>query len=203
LHLKTEEPELHSGELPFVGMRAGAWVPKFWKICALVLESQGKTLADWLGEDEARKAEAASQTVKTADVVEGKFRTAAEAFESAYKTDEDKRRVRTTTKFLDTTLQTLFGRSTADAYQARQCPVCKCEGAVSGERWSEEISAAEDADEPWMELVETVYVTSGFRCKVCNLKLDGREELDLAEIENQFVITEEREPDYEPDYGND
>jgi len=54
-----------------------------------------------------------------------------------------------------------------------------------------------------MELVETTYITSGFRCVVCQLKLDGRDELDLAGLEKQIVIPEEREPDYEPDYGND
>jgi hypothetical protein len=46
-------------------------------------------------------------------------------------------------------------------------------------------------------------VTSGFRCTVCQLKLDGREAMDLAGVEKEFVLTEEREPDYEPDYGND
>jgi hypothetical protein len=195
--------ELHSGELPFAGMREGAWIPKFWRVCKLILDAQGKTLTDWLGVEEAAKAEAAIQTVKTAEVVEGKFRTAADAFGRAYPTDEAKGLIRATTKFINTSWQPLFGRSPADAFQAHQCPVCKCEAAVSGERWNEEISAVERPDEPWVELVETTYVTSGFRCTVCQLKLDGREEMDLAGIEKEFVLTEEREPDYEPDYGND
>jgi hypothetical protein len=111
--------------------------------------------------------------------------------------------IRATTRFANASWQPLFGRSPADTFQSRQCPVCKCEAAVSGERWHEEISTVERPDEPWMELVETTYVTSGFRCAVCQLKLDGREEMDLAGIEKNFVLTEEREPDYEPDYGND
>ncbi len=195
--------ELHSGELPFTGMREGAWVPKFWRVCKLILEAQNKTLDDWLGGDEATKAETAIQTVKTAEVVESKFRTAAETFEMAYPIAEAKNLIRTTTRFFNTSWQPLFGRTQADVFQAHQCPVCKCEAAVSGERWNEEVSTIERSDEPWMELVETTYVTSGFRCTVCQLKLDGRDELDLAEIEKEFVVTEEREPDYEPDYGND
>jgi len=195
--------ELHSGELPFVGMREGAWVPKYWRVCRIILQSQKKTLTDWIGDTEAKKAEAAIQTVKLSEVVEGKFRTAAETFEKLYPSVEAKKRIRATTRFHNTTWQPLFGRSVADAFQGCTCPVCNCEGAVSGERWNEEVSTIEHPDEPWMELVEITYVTSGFRCTACQLKLDGRDELDLAEIEKEFVLTEQREPDYEPDYGND
>lgn len=195
--------ELHSGELPFVGMREGAWVPKFWRVCKLMLDAQGKTLTDWIGAAEAAKAEAAIQVVKTADIVDAKFRTAREAFEKSNATEEARTLVRATTKFLNTSWQPIFGRTHVDAFEAHRCPVCGCEAAVGGELWNEEVSSAEREDEPWMELVEATYVTSGFRCVACQLKLDGRDELDLAGIEKEFVITEEREPDYEPDYGND
>ena len=195
--------ELHSGELPFAGMREGAWIPKFWRVCKLVLEAQDKTLTDWIGSREAAKAEAAIQTVKTAEVVEGKLRTAADTFEKSYPTNGAKNLVRATTKFVNTSWQPLFGRSFADAFHAHECPVCKCEAAVRGERWNEEVSTIELPDEPWMELVKTTYVTSGFRCTVCKLKIDGHDEMDSAGFEREFVVTEERQPDYEPDYGND
>lgn len=195
--------ELHSGELPFVGMREGAWVPKFWRVSKIILEAQEKTLTDWIGFSEAAKADAAIQVVKTADAVNAKFSTAQKTFEEANSTEEAKNIVRGSTKFLNISWQPHFGHIHVDAFAPHRCPVCGCEGAVGGEFWNEEVSIGEPEDEPWMELVEATYVTSGFRCAACQLKLDGREELDLAGIDNEFVTTEEREPDYEPDYGND
>ena len=195
--------ELHSGALPFVGMRAGVWVPRFWRVCRNLLEAQGKTLADWVGVEGATRADSAIKIVRTAEVVEAKLRTAAEKLQEYYPSEEAKRLVRTTTRFVNTSWQRLFGRIVADVFCLHQCPVCKCEAAISGERWHEDHSVIERIDEPWMDYVETTYITSAFRCTVCQLRLDGREELDLAEFEKEFVLTEEREADYEPDYGND
>lgn len=195
--------ELHSGELPFVGMREGAWVPKFWRVIKIILEAQGKTLPDWIGPSESAKAEVAIKVVKTADTVNGKFLAAQKLFEEANSSEEAKNLVRASTHFLNISWQSHFGQLQVDAFAPHRCPVCGCEGAVGGEFWNEEVSSAEREDEPWMELVEATYVTSGFRCAACRLKLDGREELDLAGIDEEFVTTEEREPDYEPDYGND
>lgn len=195
--------ELHSGELPFFGMREGAWIPKFWRVCKIVLEAQDKTFADWLGEEAGETAEAEIKTANTSEVVNGKFLTAEKKFQNDFPTDEAKNLIRATTKFVNTSWQPLFGRTHSDKFHAIQCPVCKCEAAVSGEEWEEVVSTLEQPGEPWMELVDTIYFTSGFRCTTCELKLDGREELDLAGIVEEFVHTEERETDYEPEYGND
>jgi hypothetical protein len=195
--------ELHSGEVPFVGMREGAWIPKFWHVSKLMLESQGKTLMDWLGAEEAAKAEAAIKAERTAEIVNSKFHVAGEAFEKAFPTEEAKDEIKGKTKFADTSWFAVFGKSHPDVIEEYKCPVCGCSAGLGGERWREDTASSEIDYESWTEAIEITYVTTGFRCIVCKLHLEGREELDLGAIDKTFTTIEEREPDYEPDYGND
>lgn len=45
--------ELHSGESPMVGMDARAWVPTFWRCATSIVEGQGRSVAEWVGAEEA------------------------------------------------------------------------------------------------------------------------------------------------------
>lgn len=58
-------------------------------------------------------------------------------------------------------------------------------------------------EEPWLELITMEEVATAFRCDFCGLALEGREELTVASLPENFVRTEVREPEYEPEYGND
>jgi hypothetical protein len=195
--------ELHSGELPYVGMRPIAWVPKMWKVCKVVLEVQGKTLSEWLGAEAAIVAEEAITKAPTVHVVESKMRVHKAKFEKKYPAEADKEQIRSSTTFDLSSFMPLFRNVDAEAFEAEKCPCCGCEGGVAGEKWNGEITDANDPDEPWLELVDSFYVTSAMRCKVCELRLDGRDELEIAGVTEEFIRTEVREPDYEPDYGND
>ncbi len=42
-----------------------------------------------------------------------------------------------------------------------------------------------------------------FRCPTCDLNLDGFDELDFAGLPTEHSDTDERQMEYEPDYGND
>lgn len=195
--------ELHSGELPFVGMREGAWIPKFWHVSKLILESQDQTLIDWLGAEEAAKAEAAITATHTAEIVNSKFRVASEAFEKTFPTEKSKAAKRRETRFTDTAWFTVFGKSSPDVVEDCKCPVCGCSGGLGGDQWHEDLASLEISEEAWLERIQVTYVTTGFRCVVCKLHLEGREELDLGGVAKTFVTIEDREPDYGADYGND
>jgi uncharacterized cysteine cluster protein YcgN (CxxCxxCC family) len=195
--------ELHSGELPYTELRAITWVPKMWKVCKMLLEAQGKTLDDWLGSAIAAEVEDEIKKAPTVQVVEGKLKSAKGKFEKMYQTAGAKEAVRTTTRFALATFLPLLRKIDADSYDAAQCPACRCEGGVGGEKWHEEVTNGEITEEPWLECVDSLYVTSAFRCVVCGLQLDGRDELEVAGVLDQFTKTEVREPDYGPDYGND
>ena len=55
----------------------------------------------------------------------------------------------------------------------------------------------------YYEIVTTKYDVEGFRCPECGLHLDGRDEVAVADLLPEFEREEEREPDHEPEYGND
>ena len=42
-----------------------------------------------------------------------------------------------------------------------------------------------------------------FLCPTCGLHLSGTRELDVTDLPEQFYQTEEREREFEPEYGND
>lgn len=194
--------ELHSGNLPFVGMRETAWVPQFWKVSKALLEALNKTLEDWVSQIQANSANAWIASEKTATTVEGKLKQAQGRFIAAYVTIAEQEKIRSETSFNSTVYLPLFGRA-VDSFQGQLCPSCRCEGAVGGEEWSQSVATNAVVGKPWMEVVDTDYISTEFRCLVCGLRLDGREELSLAQLEEHFTVTDIREPEYEADYGND
>jgi uncharacterized cysteine cluster protein YcgN (CxxCxxCC family) len=195
--------ELHSGELPYTDMRTVTWVPKMWKVCQMLLEVQGKTLDDWLGKEIAAEAKEEMKKAPAIPVVEKKLKIHKAKFEKMFPTASDQEKVRSSTSFNLLVFMPYRKEVDADSWDAAKCPACGCEGGVAGEKWHEEIVKGEITEEPWLETVDSIYVTSAFRCVVCGLKLDGRDELEVAGMIEQFVHSDIREPDYEPDYGND
>ncbi len=84
---------------------------------------------------------------------------------------------------------------------------------MAGIQYSEEIVEREmeehvdeydmwDADGPW-ETVAKSYSAEELHCPVCDLHLKGEAELDAADIDPEHLEYEEREAEFEPDYGND
>jgi hypothetical protein len=51
--------------------------------------------------------------------------------------------------------------------------------------------------------VRVHFAPLAFRCGVCNLKLDGHEELVLVGMGDEFDVEEEREVEYDDPYLND
>ncbi len=195
--------ELHSGELPFSAMRDHAWVPRYWRVCQIILKSQGKTLSDWVAASTVVAAEEAIKSLRTAEVVSRKVSEAIKVFNERYPSDPDKKTVRSAKKGAAVNLPALFGHANADVIDYQVCPACECRGYVSGERWGDEYVSPEDHDEPWKEFVDVQYMNSSFRCVECDLRLDGQDELRVAELPLSCVLREERDVDYEPEYGNE
>lgn len=53
------------------------------------------------------------------------------------------------------------------------------------------------------EIVERYLEPVEFYCPTCDLRLDGPEEMEAAGFEDEYKDEEDREIEYEPDYGND
>lgn len=195
--------ELHSGELPLVGLTRNSWVPKFWRVAEIILEMQGKTLSDWLGK---QRADAAADEMRRAELtsrIELLIKVHTDKFQKAYPDQESKRIARTEAEAKIYTAHTLFQSSESESISPVTCPSCKSLAALGGTEWFSESTGDYSEDEPWMELVEVTYTTLAFQCPQCGLRLNGREELDAAGFPDEFVDIETREMEVEPDYGND
>jgi hypothetical protein len=52
------------------------------------------------------------------------------------------------------------------------------------------------------ETVQKDFKAEEFRCPSCDLRLDAAD-FEVAELEGEYSSEEQREMEYEPDYGND
>ena len=66
----------------------------------------------------------------------------------------------------------------------------------------EDLSEEHDQYAIW-EIVDREFVGEEFRCPTCDLTLMGNDEIDAAGLNYIHEDQQEREMDYEPDYGND
>ena len=67
---------------------------------------------------------------------------------------------------------------------------------------AEEISEERDEHAMW-EIVDREFVGEEFRCPTCELTLMGSDEIEASGLNYIHEDQQEREMEYEPDYGND
>ena len=197
--------ELHSGESPFSGMTSEVWEREFWGAVETILLMQGETLESWLGAAEAKApAEIVRQAGEAIDwAVKHRIARRKEDFEKA--NQDPKKRQELIDKavalsFVDFTKR--FNIS-VDAWQREKCPACRAFGFLGGNLWSEEVVQDEEPEDSMIEYVDETYTVEEFVCPTCNLHLFGTKEVKSANLPEEFVIREEREREFEPDYGND
>lgn len=198
--------ELHSGALPYVGTSPDSWVPTFWNVAEVILSAQEKTLVDWVGRDEAGRAAELVDAVRTAveQAVAHRIEERQAWFNATYPPGSSSRRAIQAEVAALWYLRGSFGQRAPDALTQQTCPACESTGAIGGdEYYSEAEETPGSFDEPPGRIVTTYYKALGFRCRACNLVLDGQSELDLAGLPTEFSIEGDWEPDVELDYGNE
>lgn len=199
--------ELHSGESPVVGLDQRSWVPTFWKAASVILAMQERELDDWIGVEESARVK--TILTDTAKLLEQSVasRIARRAAEYAAKfpigsTDRQEAQARALARSVPSKLA-----SEADDVEEYTCPACSSKGWLLGYEGNTEIIDSHEVAEDYgywrIEMVATYYYIDGFYCGECGLNLAGRDEIRHAGLPEDFVREEEREPDYEPDYGND
>jgi predicted RNA-binding Zn-ribbon protein involved in translation (DUF1610 family) len=200
--------ELHSGETPIEGLDERAWVPQFWRMADVLIAHQGQTLDEWVGTDEAIRvrevlrdaAELQRQTVL------GRIQRRRADFDSQWPQGSDDRR-EVESRAISRPMPPSYAHL-AEAFEDASCPSCGLKGWLFGSVGDEEVMGIEhltDGDgfvDRW-EVVRITHDVEAFRCPECGLRLEGRDEVAIAGLPSDFVRDEEREPDYEPEYGND
>ncbi|HSD37756.1 MAG TPA: hypothetical protein VLC92_09615 [Rhodocyclaceae bacterium] len=196
--------ELHSGEAPFRTMKLDAWEARYWHACQQILDIMDSSLDEWLGADKAKapkdildhaqKAVAAAVTVR--------IETAKITFLARKKKEQADALAEASGKSAYH-YRNLFKLMSDHEWEAT-CPACGGKAFLAGVQVSEEISET-NPDEfggVW-EMVEKSFVAEEFHCPVCDLVLNSHDEIRAAGLPEDHSETEEREMEYEPEYGNE
>ncbi len=196
---------LHSGELPFQGRLTDTWESRFWHACEIVLESMDTSLEEWLGGNNAQQPKAliaAAYEAKLAAAKQRIFESAA-AFKQDHSKVKDRERLIEESKKVRPRLYADWFRRPLDFYWLEKCPACTAYAIAGGDQIFESLADDQDDAEEGMELVEHGFSTEELHCPTCRLTLRGEEDLAAANIDIEHVEQEEREIQYEPEYGND
>lgn len=197
--------EIHSGESPFSGMSPDTWEAKFWHAAYTLLDIQGKELEQWLGADQAQAPkqllEDACKAISM--MVQTRIDHALEDFKSTHKNEKKRENLIETSKNARPWGHYDKFDYSVDCYHLHECPACGGMGVMGGTLYDEEISDDQDPHDLFTEYVDITYATEEFVCLVCGLHLHGTQEISASSLPDEFHETEEREREFEPDYGND
>jgi hypothetical protein len=200
--------ELHSGETPLQGVDHRSWVPQFWKVADVLLREQNRSFDDWVGMEEASRARAI-----LADSAE-LLRQSVLARIGRRKAEYDTRCPLGSAERLDAAgraaARPLPSRyySIADAEEEIKCPACSSKAWLFGFEWEEQVidrvvEGSSPFDFDCYDIVRTTFGAEEFRCVECGLTLEGRDELEIVGLPLVFEREDVREPQYEPEYGNE
>lgn len=179
--------ELHSGLLPFDGIRLEAILPQLWEVCVILLEFQNKKLEEWIGKDEATRA---LQIIENHSAI---LKTIVESRVESYR-KEYIRKYSSTPPIIKYVLD--------EDEELITCPSCNNEAIAYGELNDKEYTEESDKN-PWYSVFKYYYDITQVHCWYCDLKLNGYEEVSIVIDEPAFTKLVEEEPDYDYDYGND
>lgn len=194
--------ELHSADLPFRTMRLEAWEARYWHACDAILRHMLSSLEDWLGAADAAAPrqlldEAAAALVAATEL---RVQAARQGFMELKKSERE--RLHAEAELLDPQQQGALFPNRYDEVWAAACPACGCRAFATGEQTGEDITKEPDEYAMW-EIVDREFVAEEFKCPTCDLSLSGSEELEAAGLDTLYEDRQEREMEYEPDYGND
>lgn len=194
--------ELHSADLPFRTMRLDAWEARYWHACDTILHQMGSSLEKWLGAADAKAPrqllEEAANALDAA--VKIRVEAAKERFGALKKSERERLAAEADLREPHHQVELFKGRY--DEIWVESCPACKCRAFMTGEQSSEEISEERDEYAIW-EIVDREFLGEEFRCPTCDLMLMGSDEIDASGLSYIHEDQQEREMEYEPDYGND
>lgn len=201
--------ELHSGESPLEGLDQRVWTSSFWKAASIILKMQEKSSTDWIGDEEAERITKVIEdsTKLLEQVVESRIARKSKEYSEKFPPDSKERLDAFKLAELRSIPRKIY--DLADALEEHNCPSCNAKAWLLGMEWEQDIASSGmdihpdyGYEMPWDEVV-TTYNVEGFRCIECGLILDGREEINFADLPDTFERTEIQEVDFEPDYGND
>lgn len=194
LHTNKRNSELHSGDLPFDGVKNSFWLPKYYGSSKVLLQTMGVTLNEFLGKDEAKVAEKLIEAAAD-DAAKAAIGTV-EAHRKVWEAKAEEAKV--------------AGQTQATAWATRhmghrvKCPACRSDAAVVGDP----ISSPQKSIKGDIITETQQYLPNKFECVACGLKLAGLAHLNACELGDTYIYTQQydaaeyygaQEPEWEPD----
>lgn len=188
-HMARRNEELHSGATPFADSKVTSWLPTYYRACAVLLESMGHSLDQFLGPSEAP---AATIMIKAAtDKSAQSVRKSVEAHKQVWegKSDAEKEQLRR-----HAASQLTYSSSTV------VCPACGSKAVISGDPIAPAVRSIDgDTIEERQE-----YLPSKFKCVACSLKIAGLSHLGAAGLGDPYnTIYRQDLNDYYAEMGED
>ena len=174
-HLSFRNEEFHSAATPFVGNKTTAWLPDYYRACEVLLASMNESLDSFLGQDEAKVAEAmiAAANDESAKLIQRAV--GAHKVVWGEKSAEER-------DLLANQSATWATRQTGHRVS---CPSCNCTAIVSGSAIAAPSRAIADD-----EIIETQeYLPSRFECLACGLKISGLSQLSATGLGETYTAT--------------
>ena len=203
LMAERRNAEIHSGEAPTQGLDPDVWVPAFWKAANTLLMFQGATLEEWLGREEGTRIRVVLSDA--AALGEQSVRARIARHQAAWDANHpigSQERVEATAQAMARPIPPRYYH-TGDAHEESTCPACQTKAWLFGYEIGEEITGNHLDEDGYVEFVRKEYSAEEFRCPQCGLTLEGVDEIAYTDLPPEFWTEDIREPDYEPDYGND
>ncbi|MCA6224746.1 MAG: hypothetical protein IM653_12650 [Phenylobacterium sp.] len=194
--------ELHSADLPFRTMRLDAWEARYWHACDTILDAMESSLEQWLGAADSKAPRRLLD--EAANALQSAVKLRVEAASNRFKKldSAERERLAATAGMREPNHQAGLFKGRYDGIWIECCPACNCRAFMTGEQTGEEISEERDQHAIW-EIVDREFVGEEFRCPTCELTLIGSDEIDASGLNYIHEDQQEREMEYEPEYGND
>jgi hypothetical protein len=187
--IELRNEELHSGGTPFEGLRTGAWLADYYRLCELLLRHLGRELADLFGTKQAAAAEqliagAAEELEAEVRELVAEYRRKFEALGEAEQVERRRAGVERTHEAADQ------GWAPHLMGAVAQCPACTTEAWITGEfvRTGEPV-AEEDAI-----VQEIVKIPTRLQCFACDLDIVGHGRLHAIGLGGLFASQLHEDP---------
>ncbi len=174
--------ELHSAQIGFEEYPVSLWLGDFYRIADALSKSQGRTLSDYLGEEEAEAA-IRMITEKNASLKKDVFK----------RIESHKQVIQAATPeeiAQKLTQSSIRRKAERRSYKSIKCPACSNDSQIFGDFIS--ISPPRLIDDEIV--VERRFLPTMFTCYVCGLVINGFSEIDAIGLSGQFTIIESLDP---------
>jgi hypothetical protein len=190
--------ELHTGGLPFEEVKESEWLPRFYAAAKCLCVKLGKSLEDYVGEEQTEVAEQLIEAAAKKRISAVKKSIAAHAEVFMAKPEEERTTLLEASKKIAPGEYVSAGRN--HSLTLDRCPACGGSARKIGRLVHETVPVVVDSQ---LESTQT-FLAGSLACPACGLKLGSPEDLHIAGCEPRFFETGTFDPrDYFQFEGGD